>query len=231
MDLRCYRPGRFVRHRSRTGRAKAIFQWVNPHSDKVLEGKSAFSTEGMFAWFLHCYRWFYGNGSVINSCDVLAGARHMACKNLLENGSDEQCRSLFVYALTCDEYYSWYWIMSTRCTLVFTRCRLACVRARAHQAGGDPHHRWRVSRQKAERAAPKKTVAIEPLKRKIKAGEQVVNRQTRARSPSWKGSRLVFSSRKNPEQGGRERKPSAWRPRRGVIGRGQGTRQMSLAEE
>src|SRR5690606_37234384 len=90
-----------------------IYDWVHPHGDKVLEGKSAFLNKGMFAGFtiVTIALWsFFGR-----KLRALSLAQEKAPKNSTKiywNAVKWSAGFLLVYALTQMSTTPWMWIMS-----------------------------------------------------------------------------------------------------------------------
>lgn len=90
-----------------------IYHWVNPHGDKILEGKSAFLNKGMFAGFsiATVALWsFFGIKFRQNSLAQDAAPRNstkLYWKMVAMSGA-----FLFVYALSMMSTIPWFWIMS-----------------------------------------------------------------------------------------------------------------------
>ncbi len=90
-----------------------IFHWVNPHGDKVLEGKSAFLNKGMFAGFsivtVALWSWFGRKFRAMSLAQEVAprNSTKIYWKMVALSGA-----FLFVYALTMMSTVPWYWIMS-----------------------------------------------------------------------------------------------------------------------
>ncbi len=90
-----------------------IYHWVNPHGDKILEGKSSFLNKGMFAGFaivtVGLWSWF---GIKFRAMSI---AEESAPKNSTKIYWKMVALSgafLFVYALTMMSTTPWFWIMS-----------------------------------------------------------------------------------------------------------------------
>jgi hypothetical protein len=90
-----------------------IYHWVNPHGDKVLEGKSPFLNKAMFAGFsiatVAAWSWF---GIKFRAMSI---AQETAPKNSTKIYWKMVAMSgafLFVYALTMMSTTPWFWIMS-----------------------------------------------------------------------------------------------------------------------